>query len=157
MFLKCFSSQLYPVAIENDCSSTAAYLHFWSVVYMYPYLISIPPRTLSHSLSLLNPSESFYINTRLSHVYFPSSIIIHLLVLLLSSLECENYSHITLTWIWENLWYTCKSHIHNLTYLHKSLVYFYLSVQYSKRDTGLLHTYCWSHQEGILLGNIPLV
>jgi len=26
MFLKCFSSQSYPVAIENTCSSTAAYL-----------------------------------------------------------------------------------------------------------------------------------
>ena len=81
MFLKCFSFWSYPVAIESACSSTIAYLQPWSVVYLYPYLISIPPRTLSHSLPFLNSSKSLYINTRLLHVYFSSSIIICLLIL----------------------------------------------------------------------------
>jgi len=36
MFLKCFSSHSYPVAIENACSSVAAYSQPWSVVTCTP-------------------------------------------------------------------------------------------------------------------------
>ena len=85
---------------------------------------------------------------QLSYVYLFSPHLIY---------KSKNYSHITLTQNKTTLQYTCKSHIYKLIYSYKSLVYFYLSVQYSEGSTGLLHKYDRLYQEGTLLGNVPLV